>query len=126
MKDSFVISPSYIRPPSAVPAGKGVEKKTSASFEHLLNERMQAGKLKFSKHAVSRMASRGVTMGVEKMGKLEEVVELMESKGARDSLVFMDNTAFVVSVKNRTVVTVVDQDSMKGNVFTNIDSAVIV
>ena len=33
--------------------------------------------------------------------------------------------AFVVSVPNRTVITAVDRDHMKQQVFTNIDSAVI-
>jgi flagellar operon protein len=47
------------------------------------------------------------------------------SKGARESLVLLDQTAFVVSVPNRTVITVVDKENLKQNVFTNIDSAVI-
>ena len=46
-------------------------------------------------------------------------------KGSRDSLVLLDNAAFVVSVTNKTVITVVDRESLKDNVFTNIDSAVI-
>jgi flagellar operon protein len=37
----------------------------------------------------------------------------------------MDDLAMVVSVRNRTVVTVVDKEHLKQNVFTNIDSAVI-
>ena len=52
-------------------------------------------------------------------------VQLAASKGARESLVLMDQTAFVVSVPNRTVITVVDQPNLKQNVFTNIDSAII-
>jgi flagellar operon protein len=37
-----------------------------------------------------------------------------------------DKAALVVSIKNRTVITAVDPGSLKDNVFTNIDSAVIV
>ena len=46
-------------------------------------------------------------------------------KGARDAVVFVDGTAFVVSVRNKTVITAVDRDHMRDHVFTNIDSAVI-
>ena len=46
-------------------------------------------------------------------------------KGSRDSVVFVDNTAFVVSVKNNTVITAMDRSHLREHVFTNIDSAVI-
>ena len=45
-------------------------------------------------------------------------------KGARESLVLLDDVALVVSIKNRTVITAVDAANLKENVFTNIDSAV--
>ena len=42
-------------------------------------------------------------------------------------MILMNNDlAFVVSVTNRTVITAMDGSSIKDNVFTNIDSAVIV
>lgn len=53
-------------------------------------------------------------------------VEKAAAKGAKESLVLVDNAALVVSIKNRTVITAVDKDSLKDNVFTNIDSAVVV
>ena len=59
------------------------------------------------------------------LDRLNGAVQRAADKGSRDALVLMDNVAMVVSVKNRTVVTVVDKDSLKQNVFTNIDSAVI-
>ena len=46
-------------------------------------------------------------------------------KGSRDSVVFVDGTAFVVSIRNKTVITAVDREHMREHVFTNIDSAVI-
>ena len=46
-------------------------------------------------------------------------------KGSRDSVIFIDGTAFVVSVKNNTVITAVASERMREHVFTNIDSAVI-
>ena len=47
------------------------------------------------------------------------------AKGSRDAVVLLDGSAFVVSVKNKTVITAVDAQSMREHVFTNIDSAVI-
>lgn len=44
----------------------------------------------------------------------------------KDSLILVDNMAFVVSVKNNVVITAVNNEELKENVFTNIDGAVIV
>lgn len=81
--------------------------------------------LRFSAHAQTRMSSRQITLQQEHVQRLKNAVERAEGKGARDALILMDNMAMVVSIKNRTVVTVVDRDHLKENVFTNIDSAVI-
>lgn len=82
--------------------------------------------LKFSNHAVERMRSRGVSFTPEQMTKLENAVQKAAQKGGRDSLVLMNDTAVIVSVKNNTVVTVVDKASLKENVFTNIDSTIVI
>lgn len=86
----------------------------------------QANALKFSSHAISRIRDRGITMGKEQMAKLEKAVETAAAKGAKESLILSDEAAFIVSVKNRTVITVVDRNAMSGNVFTNIDSTVVI
>lgn len=85
-----------------------------------------AGELKFSNHAVERMRSRGVSFTPEQLSKLESAVKKAAQKGGRDSLVLMNDTAVIVSVKNNTVVTVVDKASLKENVFTNIDSTIVI
>lgn len=81
--------------------------------------------LKFSAHAQTRLTSRNITWGANEAARLQAAVARAEQKGAKESLVLMDGTALVVSVKNRTVITAVDAASLKDNVFTNIDSAVI-
>jgi flagellar operon protein len=53
-------------------------------------------------------------------------VEKAAAKGAKESLVLVDEAALVVSIKNKTVITAVDKSALKDNVFTNIDSAIIV
>jgi flagellar operon protein len=59
------------------------------------------------------------------LDRLNGGVARAAAKGSRDSLVLLDDTAFVVSVRNRTVITAVDRARMRDQVFTNIDSAVI-
>lgn len=82
--------------------------------------------LKFSAHAVERMKSRGVNYSTEMLDKIGSAVEKAKAKGAKDTLVIADNSALIVSHKNNTVVTVMDKMNLKENVFTNIDSTVIV
>lgn len=83
-------------------------------------------RLKVSGHAQTRLASRNIELGKDEWERVMAGVDKAAAKGAKDSLVMIDDIALVVSVKNRTVITAVDKDSLKDNVFTNIDSAVVV
>jgi len=104
---------------------KATEKKNS--FGQIFQQQLEKqNSLKFSAHAEKRLQQRNITLDEEKMAKLESAVSKAEAKGAKESLILMNNLAFVVSVPNKTVITAMDQAGMKENVFTNIDSAVIV
>jgi flagellar operon protein len=81
--------------------------------------------VQFSKHAVQRLERRNLAVDETSMQRLQDGVDRAAGKGARDAVVLVDDTAFVVSVRNRTVITAVGKDQMKDHVFTNIDSAVI-
>lgn len=81
--------------------------------------------IKFSGHAQTRLASRQITLSDSDVARLGQAMAKAATKGAKDSLVLMDKTAFVVSVANRTVITAVASDALKENIFTNIDSAMI-
>lgn len=81
--------------------------------------------LKFSNHAIERMQSRGISFNKEDMSKLNDAVGRAAAKGSKDTLVLMKDAALIVSVKNKTVVTVMDQQALKENVFTNIDSTIV-
>lgn len=122
--------------------GKGINGRTNEplgpSFKETLEKLQQphlqgdlkatvngAEGLKFSNHAVERMRLRGVNFSRAQMEKLNSAVEKAAAKGSKDSLVLMDDVAVIVSVKNNTVVTVVDKNSLKDNVFTNIDSTIV-
>jgi flagellar operon protein len=95
------------------------------SFADALKQAGGAEQLQFSRHALARVQRRGIELDASTLARLSEGVGRAAGKGARDSLVLVDGTAFVVSVSNRTVITAVDKEHMKDNVFTNIDSAVI-
>jgi flagellar operon protein len=99
----------------------------AADFQTELAGRLaQPSSLAFSAHARSRLISRSIHLTGQQVARLEHGVEQAAQKGARESVVMLDNLAFVVSVPNRTVVTAVEGAAREGNVFTQIDSAVIV
>lgn len=86
----------------------------------------QTDEIKFSSHARQRMKSRNIKFGDQEMNLLQNAMSKARDKGARDSLILMGDMALVVSVKNNTVITALDGESIKENVFTNIDSAVVI
>jgi len=86
----------------------------------------QTKEIRFSQHAQDRLKARNITFSQDQLQQLEGAVNSVAQKGGRESLVMMGDAALVVSVKNRTVVTAMDRSQMQGNVFTNIDSAVVI
>jgi len=79
----------------------------------------------FSRHALERLQQRGINLDQPTLSRLTDGVARAAQKGSRDSVVFVDGTAYVVSVANNTVITAVGSEHMRQQVFTNIDSAVI-
>jgi flagellar operon protein len=82
--------------------------------------------LEFSNHAVDRMSKRGISFTADQMTKIEGAVRKAAEKGAKEALVFADDAALIVSLKDNKVVTVMDKESLKDNVFTKIDSTIVV
>ncbi|MGK5089261.1 TIGR02530 family flagellar biosynthesis protein [Bdellovibrionota bacterium FG-2] len=82
--------------------------------------------LKFSAHATQRLRDRKITLDAALMEKVNEAIDKAEAKGVEDTLILTKDAALIVSVKNRTVVTAMDRNALSGNVFTNIDGAVII
>ncbi len=109
--------------PPGAPASPGAA--PGQSFAEALQRAGGSNPLRFSRHALARVQRRGIELDSATLGRLSEGVQRAAGKGSRDSLVLVDNTAFVVSVGNRTVITAVGSEHMKDSVFTNIDSAVI-
>lgn len=101
---------------------------TSQSFLNMLQEQLGNVEepLKFSKHAQERMSQRGIELSTEQMTSLRDAVDKARDKGARDLVVLNASSAFIVNVPNNTVVTTITGSELKENIFTNIDSAVLI
>jgi flagellar operon protein len=125
--NAALIAPGPVGPsqPVATPAAgtTGAQPANGPSFQELLNK--QTSTLQFSRHALQRLQQRGIQLDQPTLGRLTEGVQRAAGKGSRDSVVFVDGTAYVVSVANNTVITAVGSEHMQQQVFTNIDSAVI-
>ncbi len=106
--------------PAAIVSQNGKLAELNGSDKKLENQ------LRFSNHAIERMQSRGISYTPESLGRIEDAIKKAASKGSKDTLVLMDESALIVSVKNNTVVTVMDKNALKENVFTNIDSTVVI
>jgi len=104
----------------------GTNQVAGPAFASVLDSKLPAQGVKFSQHAQDRLKARNITFSANELATLEGAVNSVAQKGGKESLVMMGDAALVVSVKNRTVVTAMDRSQMKGNVFTNIDSAIII
>ncbi len=103
----------------------------SGSFADILSNTAGSQPVTFSGHAQTRLASRQITLTPQDLGKLSSALTRAAAKGSRSSLVLMDSdqggrVGLVCSVPNRTVITAVDAQQLKDNIFTNIDSAMLV
>lgn len=100
--------------------------ESGPTFKEALSQQLSESGVKFSSHCLKRIDQNNIQVSSQQIEKLNQAVDKAESKGSHESCILMDDMAFIVSVNNRTVITVVDGPRMKDNVFTNIDSAVIV
>lgn len=122
------IREQYFNTSKAAGADKGKEAQ-GVSFQDILTQKSldaaTGASLRFSKHASNRLADRNIELTADQMERLAEGAQKAGVKGIRDSLVMVDNLAFIVNVTNATVVTAMDQNQADENIFTNIDGAVI-
>lgn len=110
------------------------EQNTATAFSDLLRQRMENigsvpsvnnTEIEFSKHAKQRVEERGIEISSELLTKLKNSVQKAQEKGAKNILAFDAERAFIINVAQNRVVTAISQDEMQGNVFTNIDGAVL-
>ncbi len=97
--------------------------QSGVSFQQILQQEING--VKFSQHAQQRLKLRNIQMSAQEIQKINGGLEKVSRKGAKESLMVMGDLAMIVNVPSKTVITVMDGQSMKENVFTNIDSAII-
>lgn len=115
----------YLKPTGQT---EGQVQKPQISFQDVLMQKTLQGQtteLRFSKHAAGRLTDRGIELSDSQMERLNDGVRKAGQKGIKDSLVIVDQLAFIVNVPNNTVVTAMDSTETNDNVFTNINGAVI-
>lgn len=95
------------------------------NFQTILNDKIYDKNVKISSHAQKRLNQRNVELSSKDLHKLGQAMDKAEAKGAKESLVLYRNIAFITNIENRTIITAVDKGSSREDVFTNIDSAVI-
>lgn len=107
-------------------AEKNQSSKSSGSFEDILDKKINDNEsFVISSHAAERLRQRNISFDETDMKSINEGINKAEEKGAKESLILYKDTALITSIKNRTIITAVDKESSKGNVFTNVDSVVI-
>ncbi len=110
-------------------AVRGTTNHDSDSFSDILSQKQGKAEAaltpKFSKHAVNRLSDRQLTLTQEQLDRLTEGALKAGAKGINESLVLVDDLAFIVNIKNNTVVTALDSTKSEESVYTNIDGAVI-
>lgn len=105
-------------------------KENNSAFKELFNEKIKKeekaeSEVVFSKHANERIRERNIEVSADVTEKLNEAAEQAKDKGLKNVLVMIDNQAFIISTMNNKVITAVNSNDLKENIFTNIDGAVI-
>ena len=100
--------------------------KPKKDFNQILDQIKQKEEIKFSKHASERLNTRNMNLTNVEMDRLRSAFNRAEEKGVRDALILMDDKAFIANIQNKVVVTTVNKDQLKDNIFTNIDGAIII
>lgn len=101
----------------------------AASFDSVLKQKLSGTSenvqtLKFSKHAANRLVDRNIKLSDNQIERLSDGTKKAGEKGIKDSLVVVDELAFIVNIPNKTVITAMEKTETNENVFTNIDGAV--
>lgn len=101
------------------------------SIDELVSDRANVqtsvtGQIRFTKHADARLSQRDIRLTDEQMTRLEEGTKKASDKGIKESLVLVDDLAFIVNTDKKMVITAIDQNSSEDNIYTNIDGAVII
>lgn len=124
---SMQINEAYLNKQNGLSHNETTQKIQNQSFEDVLKNKIESerGEVKFSKHALNRLEDRNITLSDIQISRLNEASEKAFEKGIKDSLVMVDELAFILNVPNNTIITAIDSKQADEKIFTNIDGAVI-
>ena len=113
---------------NSVSPGEIAKEQGEETFAEALKQKIEEKQgVEFSKHAMQRISERNIDITENgTLDRLNKGVEIAADKGSQDALILVGDNAFVVSVRNNKVITTIAQEELKGNIFTNIDSTVII
>jgi len=125
LTDSIIRQADRVSSSAAKKKGSVDLKNSGRSFQEILNEQFDH-RLSFSKHANQRVEERNIRVSESDLNRLENACDRAQQKGIRDALIITEDSAFIINAPNKVVITVVDKNEMKSNVFTNIDGALFI
>lgn len=111
-------------PPIKPLVKQNTEQISNQSFmDHL--KQATGEELKISKHASERLNERNISITDREWQQISEKVFEAKDKGVKQPLVLLDQAALIVSAKNATVITALDRNEAKQQLFTNIDGTIL-
>lgn len=100
--------------------------KTETPFKDVLEKQINTQEsFIISNHAAERLRQRNISFNEADMKNINDGINKAKEKGCQESLILYKDTALITSIKNRTIITAIDRENSKGNVFTNIDSVIM-
>ena len=110
------------------PRGKQIRSdgQTNQKFAtHFHNALQPESNLIVSKHAKERLQQRAIHIDDAHWKQIGDKILEARKKGVTDSLVLLKDAALIVSAKNNTVITAMDRDEARTQIFTNINGTII-
>ena len=113
--------------PNVTKVHKQLERSNTnhSSFSQILDHYNTIEPLKISKHASERMQLRDISISDQEWNVITEKVSEAKQKGVKQPLVILDQATLIVSAANHTVITVLDRQEAKEQLFTNIDGTIV-
>ena len=94
------------------------KRKSSLNFKDVLNTQL-------TNHAVRRIENKSIPVTREDATKINKALEIAKAKGSNKTLVLLSDKIALLSVKDNKLVTMMSKNSLKQDIFTNIDSVVL-
>ena len=102
---------------------KKKEVSRNTIFNEVLKNEIEKKNYIISKHAEIRL--KEINFNKQDIKNIEKGFKLAEEKGSKNSLMIYKDLALITSIENRTVITAISRERAKENIYTNIDSVVI-